>query len=351
MNAPNFFYICIYKKNKLPVIVDRMNRELSGVVDVTVDWTGGTHTFHHVGRHVVRCSVARLVSAVAGLAVDDVKGGGGAEVMTQCFDVPFYVDDVNECELPADHPMRHECSSPGLCVNTEGGYECACPSPFYSLSSSSTTTTTTADAIFFEDMKSAAAASSSTTTSTGGRVETESDPWLVSLRTSDLSSCPGSASTYGCCDADAHGSDGSDCRSSFSCPVDPCSSSSSSSPSSSSSSSSLSRSRSSKKRELGVKGGEGEGESEGENGANDCSPEARCVRSPSPLSRPPYSCVCPPDLMGSGRVCRSGIDVGPRPAVGYDGVTPTEETVRNGHYCGCTVPVVDACEGYPKCGG
>ena len=49
-----------------------------------------------------------------------------------------------------------------------------------------------------------------------------------------------------------------------------------------------------------------------------------------------------------------GVDVKPEPKVRYDGVTPTEETRRKlegGLICGCSLPVVDACSGFPKCPG
>ena len=35
----------------------------------------------------------------------------------------------------------------------------------------------------------------------------------------------------------------------------------------------------------------------------------------------------------------------------FDGVTPTEETVKNDYYCDCTKPVLDACSGFPPCKG
>jgi len=55
--------------------------------------------------------------------------------------------------------------------------------------------------------------------------------------------------------------------------------------------------------------------------------------------------------MGNGRNCRPGVDASPKPMVRFDGVTPTEETVKNNYYCGCTKPQVDACEGFPPCAG
>ena len=55
--------------------------------------------------------------------------------------------------------------------------------------------------------------------------------------------------------------------------------------------------------------------------------------------------------MGNGHKCRKGIDKDPMPKVMFDGVTPTDETRREGLYCGCTKPIVDPCAGFPKCQG
>jgi hypothetical protein len=55
--------------------------------------------------------------------------------------------------------------------------------------------------------------------------------------------------------------------------------------------------------------------------------------------------------MGNGHECRKGIDLPPKPMVMYDGITPTDETVKQGFYCGCTKPVIDPCAGFPKCEG
>jgi hypothetical protein len=55
-------------------------------------------------------------------------------------------------------------------------------------------------------------------------------------------------------------------------------------------------------------------------------------------------------LMGNGHACQKG-DVKPKPMVKYDGVTPTEETLKHNYYCGCTKPEVDACAGFSPCQG
>lgn len=133
-------------------------------------------------------------------------------------------------------------------------------------------------------------------------------PWEVSYSSSVKTSCPSSASTRDCCSALPHSSDGKTCRSAFACPPDPC---------------------------MTISG---------------CASNAQCVRQESPHVEPNYLCQCAKGLMGNGQKCKKG-DPTPRPMVKFDGVTPTEETLKNDYYCGCTKPEVDACAGFPPCKG
>jgi hypothetical protein len=304
-------------------MVERVNRELSGVVDVEVLFTG-SEIHRRVGKRTVRCSVTRLLSAVTGAGPSPTAGEQGAEhheaeldvqlgyersvdeygrdVVTQCFLVPFTITDVDECKVPVGHVMRHRCEDPALCVNTEGSYECVCPAEEANIdgkdSSRVAIPSTTVDDKFWETM----------------REEEEAhvrSPWELSIGSSLLSSCPSKSSTFQCCHEDAHGNEGSSCRSKFRCPVDPCQSFDS----------------------------------------NTCVASASCQRAANPLDRPLYSCVCPMGLMGNGHRCRKGIDVSPVPKVGFDEITPTDETKKNNMYCGCTKPIVDPCSGFPKCEG
>ena len=135
-------------------------------------------------------------------------------------------------------------------------------------------------------------------------VESRKDPWELSFSTSRLTSCPSLPSTHGCCpDGDQP------CRAAFRCPEDPC----------------LYH-------------------------HHDCVSTAKCEKTALPMDRPNYTCRCPADLMGNGHQCRDK-DEKPVPKVMYDGVTPTEETLRNNFYCDCTKPVIDACSGFPPCKG
>ena len=77
---------------------------------------------------------------------------------------------------------------------------------------------------------------------------------------------------------------------------------------------------------------------------------AQCILSQNPETKPNYTCQCPDGLMGNGRACQPK-DAKPTPKVKFDGVTPTELTIKNGFYCGCTKPKVDACSGFPPCQG
>lgn len=273
--------------------MERVNRELEGVVDVKVEWSGGD-LHGRVGEHVVQCKVTRLASAIHPDNRDGdeamTQDEDGNDVIVQCFQIPFTIEDTNECELSSGHVMHHRCVGPAICVNTIGSYECLCPK----LGDLGLSFDGVADETFFVNA-----------------AQQDRGPWEVSVGRSSESSCPSSASTHGCCAGFAHSKEGQICRSDFRCPVDPC-----------------------------VSGNQ-----------SDCDASAQCIRADTPLSKPQYICHCPHGLMGNGHRCRKGIDIEPKPMVKFDGVTPTEETLKNNYYCGCTHPQVDACEGFPACGG
>lgn len=269
-----------------------MNRELEGVVDVEVEWTG-SDLHGRVGNHMIQCKVTRLVSDAAAAAVDGAvveTDSQGRAVMVQCFQLPFTILDTNECTLPKGHIMRHQCAEPAMCVNTIGAYECLCPRLGEASEGDSRLE---GDDTFWKNI-----------------AQQSRNPWEVSYSSSAKTTCPGSASTNGCCDSLAHSREGKNCRAAFRCPSDPCLES------------------------------------------NACASNAVCHRheTPTVASGNNYRCTCPNGLMGNGLPCRKN-DPKPHPMVKFDGVTPTEETVRQNYYCGCTKPTVDACEGFPPCKG
>eukprot|EP00804_Cyclotella_cryptica_P014414 CCRYP_004765-RB/>CCRYP_004765-RB protein AED:0.06 eAED:0.06 QI:568/1/1/1/0.66/0.5/4/954/956 len=269
----------------LSLIHSKINADVTNVVGIDVQWSG-TEIHRRVGERLVRSSVTRL---------KDDGGQDDAERMqiTQCFEVPFTILDVDECQVTSGE-WAHKCKEPSVCVNTLGSYECVCPLLDGGGLGESLNDDGVASADFWNAIQ-----------------QQPRSPWEKSLYSSAESSCPDRASTYQCCEEDGHSKEGSFCRSSFKCPVDPCNS---------------------------VQ-------------ANNCAVNAKCHRSSSPLSHPPYSCKCPTGTLGNGRKCPKNET--PRPKVKYDGVTPTEETeilLSKEAICGCSVPVVDGCSGY-KCSG
>jgi len=288
------------------------------VVDVEVAWTGA-ELHRRVGERIVKCTVTRLRESLGKKMMrqmidseeeeessSEVKiDEHGREIVTQCFEVPFTILDVNECTISSSDTsssnnsiMAHRCQPPSICVNTLGSYECVCPSSSFPSSPSDDFIPTTQ---FWEDIT----------------FNQHRTPWEVSYGRSSESSCPNSPSTYGCCDDDGHSREGAVCRSTFRCPIDPC-----------------------------------------DDVESPCSSNAACQRSSSPLAHPNYTCECPPGLMGNGKPCpkynkqQQHQQQKQQPKVKYDGKTPTESTKRlldAGLLCGCTKPTVDPCDGYHDC--
>lgn len=246
-----------------------------------VEWTG--FDLHGaVGEHMIMARVTRMArTAATASATEIIVDEHGRELVTECYHVPFDILDIDECRLPTRHPMRHQCHSSAVCVNTIGAYECVCPREHDRL-------VDTATENFWRTIEAQ-----------------ERGPWELSLATSHY--CANKATTHGCCPTLLTNGEASQCRKGFYCPVDPCKN-------------------------------------------DDCDESATCVKKDDPIQRPNYLCQCPAGLMGNGRRC-SPSDPKPEPKVKYDGKTPTEKTVQNNYYCGCTKPTVDPCDGFPPCKG
>lgn len=178
------------------MVVERINRVLDGVVDVEVEWSGA-NLHGRVGEHEIKCIVTRMASVVGSTDRDVFVDEEGREVTSQCFNVPFTILDTNECTLPVNHPMRHRCHESALCVNTNGSYECLCPTL-----AGGESIPEIAGESFWESL--------------GDR-----SAWELSYPGS-ASSCPQQASTHGCCEPLLLKSSSQQCRATFRCPPDPC---------------------------------------------------------------------------------------------------------------------------------
>lgn len=266
-------------------MVEKINRVLDGVVDVEVEWSGA-EMHGRVGEHLIKSTVTRLARPTTTMdKVDDSLDENRREVTTQCFYIPFTIIDTNECTLMAGHPMRHKCQSPSICLNTNGSYECICPQ----LDEGSNVVGRTIDDTFWEQL-----------------AATNRSLWELSFNSNSRSSCPGMASTHGCCPESGHTMEGQKCRNRFHCPSDPCPNS-------------------------------------------ECAETAICIRAENPTDFPTYTCKCPVGLLGNGKICNAK-DPKPEPKVMFDGKTPTESTIKS-NFCGCTKPIIDACSGFPPCKG
>jgi len=282
----------------LPVVVEKINRVLDGVVDVEVEWTGA-ELHGRVGEHIIETTVTRLTGSNSSIPKSgDVRVDEfGREVTSRCFFVPFTILDTDECSLPPNHPMRHVCPPSSICINTDGSYDCSCPRLLESNDGD------------------------------------DRNPWEISFSSSVKTSCPSMPSTQGCCTASAHSAEGKRCRKRFRCPIDPCND----------------------PTEVGdekkIHDCAPSATCIRAESPNSIDHDSKKQESSSSSSVQLYTCQCPGGLMGNGKTCRPGIDAPPQPKVMFDGFTPTALTVKNNFYCGCTKPKVDACSGFPPCLG
>jgi len=263
----------------LRVVVEKINREMDGVTNVQITWDGSTlRQQHGVGLHHVQTLVERSTTS-----------------QQQCFVVPMEILDTDECTLPPSHEWYHKChSSSAVCINTIGSYECLCPllNPEH-------------QSIIMEKFQTNFKNNIIGATQQHDWDDFISHPfgnrslWEINLpissdsKTTTANKCHGEASTKFCCDSDAHSVQGRICRSTFICPIDPCSSSSSPS----------------------------------------CDAKlATCTRSIHPWDTPNFICTCPEGYIGNGHTC-----------------PPSTTSGDEDHYylCGCKPIQVDLCAHVP----
>jgi len=103
------------------IMTNKVNRELTRVSKIEVRQEDPTQSFPlgNVGEHLMIATVKRLTD-------NNVEE-------ELCFHVRFLITDVNECTVPASHPMASRCHSSVECVNTQGSYECRCPAGSFGL--------------------------------------------------------------------------------------------------------------------------------------------------------------------------------------------------------------------------
>ena len=93
-------------------MIETINREVEGVVDVEVEWTGSD--LQNVGEHTIQCKVTRLASVIQGATDDVFVDDTGREVSSLCVHIPLTILDTNECMLLPHHRMRLQCQNSAI---------------------------------------------------------------------------------------------------------------------------------------------------------------------------------------------------------------------------------------------
>jgi hypothetical protein len=100
-----YIYLFIYKKIQ---IISTIRSEL--VKRVVLDYNPQLH--HEVGPYP-------MVTHVTTTSKDGVNH-------EHCYEIWITILDTNECDEKEHPEWRHQCDESTTCVNTEGGYYCAC---------------------------------------------------------------------------------------------------------------------------------------------------------------------------------------------------------------------------------
>eukprot|EP00611_Tribonema_gayanum_P018011 TRINITY_DN3102_c0_g2_i1.p1 TRINITY_DN3102_c0_g2~~TRINITY_DN3102_c0_g2_i1.p1 ORF type:complete len:795 (-),score=168.48 TRINITY_DN3102_c0_g2_i1:496-2880(-) len=107
-----------------------INEHLDGVTSVDVNLRVDSLRAK-VGRFTAQTNISRL--------------GPSGETIQECYNIPYEVQDVDECSLPTDHAWHHNCHASARCANTIGSYDCACPAYTWGMRSSGSPALTAED--------------------------------------------------------------------------------------------------------------------------------------------------------------------------------------------------------------
>lgn len=92
-------------------VTEKVNSEVDNVIYIGMDYEG-QRKYDEVGDHIIRSFMTYK--------------GDSDEIVHTCYEINLKVHDVDECNLPVSHPLRHVCDPSAQCVNTNGSYYCQC---------------------------------------------------------------------------------------------------------------------------------------------------------------------------------------------------------------------------------
>ena len=108
--------------NKFVKVVFKIMSELKPdpIKKVQLDYNPILH--HLVGEYTMKSTVTHMTKS--GSTVD------------HCYDIVITIHDTDECTHKGSPDWRHTCHSSTECMNTPGGYYCACPADHFAMQGS-----------------------------------------------------------------------------------------------------------------------------------------------------------------------------------------------------------------------